>query len=68
WYAYHDAKLGQGISNAAKTLKENPELMKEIVYKIKEKHNLLKENEEQPKEEPKPVDEEDKKQKKAGSK
>ena len=70
WYAYNDEKLGQGISNAAKTLKENPELMKEIVNKIKEKHNLVKDTDEQPKAEQKPAEnEEDKKQKKsAGSK
>ena len=71
WYAYNDEKLGQGISNAAKTLKENPELMKEIVYKIKEKHNMLKEGDEPLKEAAKPKTEEtedDKKQKKNGSK
>ena len=70
WYAYNDEKLGQGIANAAKTLKENPELMKEIVNKIKEKHNLLKDSEEPKAEEPKtPETEEEKKQKKsAGSK
>ena len=72
WYAYNDEKLGQGISNAAKTLKENPELMKEIVYKIKEKHNMLKEGDEPLKEkaQSKPEEtEEDKKQKKsAGNK
>lgn len=70
WYAYNDEKLGQGIANAAKTLKENPELMKEIVNKIKEKHNLLKDSEEPKAEEPKTAEtEEEKKQKKsAGSK
>ena len=66
WYAYNDEKLGQGIANAAKTLKENPELMKEIVNKIKEKHNLLKDADEQPKNEQKPAETEDeKKQKKS---
>ena len=66
WYAYNDEKLGQGISNAAKTLKENPELMKEIVNKIKEKHNLVKDADEQQKTEQKPAEnEEDKKQKKS---
>jgi protein RecA len=70
WYAYNDEKLGQGIANAAKTLKESPELMKEIVNKIKEKHNLLKDTDETQKEETAPAEnEEDKKQKKnTGSK
>jgi recombination protein RecA len=40
WYNYGDEKLGQGIANAVKTLKENPEMIKEIVSKIKEKHSL----------------------------
>ena len=69
WYAYNDEKLGQGIANAAKTLKENPDLMKEIVNKIKEKHNLLKDSDDVQKEENTPAEEEDKKQKKtAGGK
>jgi len=42
WYSYGETRLGQGLSNAAKTLKENPDLIKEIVDKIKEKHNLKK--------------------------
>lgn len=45
WYAYGEEKLGQGLGNAAKTLKENPKMMKEIVAKIKEKHNLIKDEE-----------------------
>ena len=64
WYAYNDEKLGQGIANAAKNLKDNPELMKEIVNKIKEKHNLLKENEETKEENTALETEEDKKKQK----
>jgi recombination protein RecA len=45
WYNYGEEKLGQGIANAVKTLKENPEMIKEIVAKIKEKHNLYKDEE-----------------------
>lgn len=40
WYSYGETRLGQGISNAVKTLKDEPELIKDIVTKIKEKHNL----------------------------
>ncbi len=45
WYNYGEEKLGQGISNAVKTLKDNPQMIKDIVGKIKEKHNLLKDEE-----------------------
>ena len=44
WYSYEETKLGQGLSNAAKTLKEDPELIRDIVNKIKDKHNLKKDN------------------------
>jgi len=36
WYSYGATKLGQGKENAKQTLKENPELAKEIEEKIKE--------------------------------
>ena len=42
WYSYGETRLGQGMTNAVKTLKENPEMIKEIVDKIKDKHNLKK--------------------------
>ncbi len=42
WYSYGETRLGQGIGNAVKTIKEDPELIKEIVNKIREKHNLKK--------------------------
>jgi recombination protein RecA len=42
WYSYGETRLGQGLTNAVKTLKENPEMIKEIVDKIKDKHNLKK--------------------------
>ena len=44
WYSYGETRLGQGIGNAVKTLKEDPELIKDIVNKIREKHNLKKDN------------------------
>jgi len=42
WYSYGETRLGQGMTNAVKTLKENPEMIKEIVDKIKDIHNLKK--------------------------
>jgi len=42
WYSYGETRLGQGMTNAVKTLKENPDMIKEIVDKIKDKHNLKK--------------------------
>ncbi|HNW81886.1 MAG TPA: recombinase RecA [bacterium] len=59
WYTYGEEKLGQGLANAVKTLKEKPEMMKEIVAKIKEKHNLIKD--EEPGEAKTPADEKTKK-------
>ena len=52
WYNYGDEKLGQGIANAVKTLKDNPQIIKDIVVKIKEKHNLF--SDEETKEKPEP--------------
>ncbi|HDT11561.1 MAG TPA: recombinase RecA [bacterium] len=52
WYNYGEMKLGQGIVNAVKTLKENPEMIKEIVSGIRDKHNLVKEDEPVIKKEP----------------
>jgi len=40
WYSYGDERLGQGISNVVTSLREKPELIKEIVNKVKELHNL----------------------------
>ncbi|MDP2648180.1 MAG: recombinase RecA [Candidatus Yanofskybacteria bacterium] len=35
WYTYDGQKLGQGIDGSRKYLKENPQLIKEIVTKVK---------------------------------
>lgn len=43
WYSYGDQRLGQGMANVVKTLKEKPELIKEIALKVKKQHNLLTE-------------------------
>lgn len=41
WYAYNDAKIGQGRENAKAYLKENPEIMAEVEQKVREKYGLM---------------------------
>lgn len=36
WYAYNDAKIGQGRENSKKYLRENPQVMAEIEQKVRE--------------------------------
>lgn len=36
WYAYNDAKIGQGRENSKKYLREHPEVMAEIEQKVRE--------------------------------
>ena len=40
WYAYNDAKIGQGRENAKIYLKENPDIFAEIEAKVREKYGL----------------------------
>ncbi len=40
WYAYNDAKIGQGRENAKAFLKDNPEIFAEIDKKVREKYNI----------------------------
>lgn len=40
WYAYNDAKIGQGRENAKLYLKENPDIFEEIEEKVRTKFNL----------------------------
>ena len=40
WYAYNDAKIGQGRENAKNYLKENPEIFNEVERKVRAKYNL----------------------------
>jgi recombination protein RecA len=40
WYAYNDAKIGQGRENAKQFLMDNPELFAEIEAKVREKFAL----------------------------
>ncbi len=40
WYAYKDAKIGQGRENAKLYLKENPEIFEEVERKVREKYSL----------------------------
>jgi len=40
WFAYNDAKIGQGRENAKLYLKENPAVMEEVEAKVREKFAL----------------------------
>lgn len=40
WYAYNDAKIGQGRENAKQFLKENPAACEEIEMKVREHYGL----------------------------
>lgn len=52
WYAYKDAKIGQGRENAKAYLKENPAVMAEVEKMVRQKYELaddLKEEKEEKK-------------------
>jgi recombination protein RecA len=40
WYAYNDAKIGQGRENAKTFLKDNPEIFAEVEAKVRDKFNI----------------------------
>ena len=40
WYAYNDAKIGQGRENAKNYLKDNPEIFEEVEKKVRDKYNI----------------------------
>lgn len=40
WYAYNDAKIGQGRENAKIFLKDNPSIFEEVERKVREKYNI----------------------------
>jgi recombination protein RecA len=40
WYAYNDAKIGQGRENAKTFLKDNPDIFAEIEKKVREKYEI----------------------------
>ncbi len=40
WYSYGDDRLGQGRENVKEMLKERPDLLNEIEYKVREHFNL----------------------------
>ncbi len=42
WYAYNNAKIGQGRENAKQYLESNPEILEEIKHKIYEKYGISK--------------------------
>ncbi len=45
WYAYNDAKIGQGRENAKLYLREHPEVMEEAERKVREKYGLIESTE-----------------------
>jgi recombination protein RecA len=40
WYAYNEAKIGQGRENAKTFLKENPEILAEVELKVRDHYGL----------------------------
>ena len=40
WFAYNDAKIGQGRENAKQYLRDNPAVMAEVEQKVREHHGL----------------------------
>ena len=40
WYAYNDAKIGQGRENAKQYLKDNPQICEEVERKVREHYGL----------------------------
>lgn len=40
WFAYNDAKIGQGRENAKQYLKDNPAIMEEIEQKVRAKYGI----------------------------
>lgn len=49
WYAYNDAKIGQGRENAKIYLKENPDVFAEVERKVREKYDIATDITEEPK-------------------
>ena len=41
WYAYNDAKIGQGRENAKAYLRENPDIMEEVELKVREHYGMI---------------------------
>jgi recombination protein RecA len=44
WFSYGELKLGQGRERSKQFLKENPEVAKELVHKIKQYHKIEEES------------------------
>ncbi len=49
WYAYNDAKIGQGRENAKAFLKDNPEIFAEVDKKVRDKFDIAADIVESPK-------------------
>ena len=56
WYAYNDAKIGQGRENAKKYLREHPEVMEEAERKVRENLGLIEKPENEAADEGKATD------------
>lgn len=41
WYAYNEAKIGQGRENAKVFLRENPGILEEVEEQVRERYNLV---------------------------
>ncbi len=57
WYAYNEAKIGQGRENAKQYLRDNPEICEEVKTKVREHYGLSETGakEAEPKEPAKPL-------------
>ena len=53
WYAYNDAKIGQGRENAKQYLRDNPEICAEIENKVRAHYGIKEDTTLLPAEEPK---------------
>ncbi|MEY8428077.1 recombinase RecA [Lachnospiraceae bacterium 46-15] len=58
WYAYNNAKIGQGRENAKKYLREHPEVMEEAERRVRENLGLIEKPEDEAAGEGKTMDEE----------
>jgi len=48
WYAYKDAKIGQGRENAKQYLQDHPEVFDEVDYLVRERFGMLQPGQERP--------------------
>ncbi len=46
WYAYHEAKIGQGRENAKQYLKEHPDICDEVELQVRKSYGLIDDDDE----------------------